>query len=285
MPSPNHAHSASTLRVMVSTAKLQQQVDTPLQGAFLALVIAGALVMLGIPAALNFGRPLALPIAMVAGAILARWFRRSMTVAAIALIVVVAIGTWSPIVPRLARPFVRNDAVNLQGVDAVFVFSNGTNSRGLVNSEGVDRLLTGIALRARRPELPLAISIVHFDERDNGVSSEADQRALIAMSPASASLITFDSVASTRDEAVRLSRHAFQQRWKRVLLITSPMHSRRACATVEALGLAVTCAVAPWRVASWPPRTARDRIVLMQRLVYETMAWAQYRVTGWAKWG
>ena len=81
------------------------------------------------------------------------------------------------------------------------------------------------------------------------------------------------------------ARRAFGQRWKRVAVVTSPMHSRRACATVEGTGLAVTCVVAPWRPAAWPARTAGDRIVVMQRLVYETLAWAQYRVSGWATWG
>ena len=184
----------------------------------------------------------------------------------------------------MARPFVRNDAVNLEAVDAVFVFSSSVNSHGLVSGEGVDRLLTGIALRARRPALPLIVSVVRSSERQNGISSLADQRALIAMVPATGPVEWIDSVSSTRDEAVRLTRKAFLQRWKRVAVVTSPMHTRRACATVEAMGLAVTCVAAPWRTVGWPARTAGDRLVLMQRLVYELLAWGQYRATGWATW-
>jgi hypothetical protein len=62
------------------------------------------------------------------------------------------------------------------------------------------------------------------------------------------------------------------------------MHTRRACATVEALGLPVTCIAAPWRVAGLPARTPGDRLLLMKRLVYESLAWVQYIVTGWASW-
>jgi hypothetical protein len=50
------------------------------------------------------------------------------------------------------------------------------------------------------------------------------------------------------------------------------------------MGLPVTCVVAPWRPAGWPPRTASDRLIVMQRLTYESLAWAQYRVSGWADW-
>ncbi len=269
---------------MISVAKLKQLAEAPLHGALLALLILATAVILGLPAALGFQRPLAMPIAFAVGALLGHWFVKPMFVVLSVMMTVVAIGIWSPIVPQVARPFVRNDAVNLDAVDAVFVFSNSVNSHGLVSGEGVDRLLTGIALRARRPALPLIVSVVRSTERQNGISSLADQRALIGLAPAAGPVEWIDSVYSTRDEAVRLTRKAFLQRWKRVAVVTSPMHTRRACATVEAMGLAVTCVAAPWRPAGWPARTASDRLVLMQRLVYEVLAWGQYRVTGWATW-
>ncbi len=269
---------------MISVAQLKQYAEAPLHGALLALLILATASLLGLPAALGFSRPLAIPAAALLGLVLGRWFVKPFFIAALVLMTVAATGIWSPLVPQIARPFVRNDPVNLETVDAVFVFSNGVNSHGLVMGEGVDRLLTGITLRARRPSLPLIVSVVRSTERRNGISSIADQRALIAMVPAAGPVQWIDSVYSTRDEAVRLTRMAFLQRWKRVAVVTSPMHTRRACATVEALGLAVTCVAAPWRPAGWPARTSSDRVLLMQRLVYEMLAWAQYRVTGWASW-
>lgn len=269
---------------MISIGRLKEYSEAPLHGGMLALVTFGAAWMLGLPSALGFERPLAIPVAIVIGLLLGRWLLKPMTWLAVTLCVVTAIGIWSTLVPRLAQPFVRNDPVNLANVDAVFVFSNSVNSRGLVNGEGLDRLLTGIALRAKRPELPLIVSRVKSTDHDPGISSSADQNALIALVPASGPVEWIDSVYSTRDEAVRLTRRAFLARWKRVAVVTSPMHSRRACATVESLGLAVTCVAAPWRPAGWPARTASDRLVLMQRLTYETLAWTQYRLSGWASW-
>ncbi|MDZ7632298.1 MAG: YdcF family protein [Gemmatimonadaceae bacterium] len=269
---------------MISVARLKQGGEAPLHGALLGLLLLATGWLIGLPNALGFERPNAIPVAFVLGAVLGRWLLKPMFIVTVTLMVCAAIGIWSPLVPELAKPFVRNDRVDLDKVDAVFVFSNAVNSHGLVSGEGVDRLLTGIALRARRPALPLLVSTVRSTDRNAGISSMADQRALISLVPASGPVEWIDSVHSTRDEAVRLTRRAFLQRWKRVAVVTSPMHTRRACATVEALGLAVTCVAAPWRPAGWPPRTAGDRIVVMQRLVYEILAWAQYRVTGWARW-
>ena len=269
---------------MPSVAQLKEFTIAPLHGAILGALILAAAWMIGVPAAFGAERTLAIPIAIAIGALLGRWFLRQLAWLALATSVIAAIGIWSPLVPGLAVPFVRNDPVNLADVDAVFVFSNGVNSRGLVTGEGIDRLLAGIALRARRPELPLIVSAVKSTDRGPGISSAADQRSLIALVPAAGPVEWIDSVYSTRDEAVRLTRRAFLARWKRVAVVTSPMHTRRACATVEAMGLAVTCVAAPWRVAGWPARTAADRLLVMQRLTYETLAWAEYRVTGWAHW-
>lgn len=250
----------------------------------LALLIVILMSVIGVLESLGLQRPLAFPVALLLGAIAGYWVLRPMLWLTIMLIVIAAIGIWSPVVPSLATRFVRNDRVNLDSVDAVFVFSAGVTTQGLLRSEALDRLLTGIEVRSRRPALPLLVSVMRSGDRQRPVSSVKDQRALIAMVPASGETEWIDSVSSTRDEAVRLTRRAFQLRWRRVLLVTSPMHSRRACATVEALGLAVTCMVAPWRVAGWPPRSAGDRMVVMQRVVYEMLAWAQYRISGWADW-
>ena len=254
-----------------------------MQGAILMLLILATGWVIGLPEAIGVNRTLAIPAMIVIGLLLGSWALRWMYIALALLMTVAAIGIWSPLVPQLAAPFVRSDAPNLANVDAVFVFSGRVTSRGLVSGEAIDRLLTGIALRAKRPELPLIVSVQRSPDRPM-LSSMPDQRSLIGLVPAAGPVEWIDSVASTRDEAVRLSRRAFQARWKRVALVTSPMHTRRACATVEAMGLAVTCVMAPWRVAGWPPRTASDRIFLMRRLLYESLAWAQYRITGWASW-
>ena len=269
---------------MVSIARVRQSAELPLQGALVALLILAGSWLIGIIDAFGVAKPVTPLVTIVIGLVLARWALRWMYVLLSVIAVVLAVSAWSPVVPSLAAPFVRNDRVDLETVDAVFVFSGSVNSRGLVAGEALDRLLTGIAMRARRPALPLVVSNVRSDNTPTSATSAADQRALIALVPAAGPVEWIDSVWSTRDEAVRLTRRAFQARWKRVAVVTSPMHTRRACATVEELGLTVTCVAAPWRPAGWPARTSRDRLRVLQRLSYETLAWAQYIVTGWASW-
>jgi uncharacterized SAM-binding protein YcdF (DUF218 family) len=46
---------------------------------------------------------------------------------------------------------------------------------------------------------------------------------------------------NTRDEALSLARICRERGWKRVIVVTSPYHSRRACAAVEHEGIPVVC--------------------------------------------
>lgn len=197
---------------MVSIARLRQSAEVPMQGALVALLILAGLWLVGVVEALGIGKPMVIPITIVVGLVLAHWVLRWMYVLLAVVLVVFAVGAWSPIVPSLAAPFVRNDRVDLDAVDAVFVFSAGVTSRGLVSGEGLDRLLTGIAIRARKPALPLVLSNVRFNEQPTAASSEADQRALVTLVSGAAPVEWVDSVQSTRDEAVRLTRRAFQAR-------------------------------------------------------------------------
>lgn len=273
-----------TFPEMTSLARFQQSAVLPLRGAGTALLILNGVWLLGLPQTLGISLINASQVAIVVGLLSGRWLLRPMYGAVLALFALIGICLLTPVARTLGAPFVRNDPVNLGAVDAVFVFSGGVNSRGLILGEALDRLLSGIALRARRPQLPLVLSIVHNRKRPGGTSSQADQRALTALSPATGGVEWIDSVATTRDEAVRLSQLAFQQRWKRVVAVTSPMHTRRACATLEAIGLTVTCVAAPSREAAWPPRNAGDRISVAQHVVYESLAWTKYRLFGWARW-
>ena len=62
-------------------------------------------------------------------------------------------------------------------------------------------------------------------------------------------------VGTTRLEAERTRDMANREGWKRIIVVTSPIHTRRACATFETVGLAVTCRPSP------------DRTLALDRLV------------------
>jgi uncharacterized SAM-binding protein YcdF (DUF218 family) len=169
--------------------------------------------------------------------------------AAVALLLVVA---WTPLGPALLGTCVRRDlppapaAVDVpRDVDAVAVLSADVQSDGLVANRGVDRLLAGAAW-SRVLRRPLVLSVIRL--RAGDVSSEADQRRVAALAGIGAADLFFvDSVHVTRDEAVRAAALARVRGWRRVLVVTSPSHSRRACAAFERAGLRVTCAPAESR--------------------------------------
>ena len=64
-------------------------------------------------------------------------------------------------------------------------------------------------------------------------------------------------------------------------VVTSPLHSRRACATFEAVGFKVVCAPAGSREYVVPGALApEDRLATFPRLIYEKFAAATYKSNG-----
>ena len=163
------------------------------------------------------------------------------------------------------------------------MLSSGVGEAGLVQGDGVDRLLAGAAL-AQRTGRPLVVSVIH-PRRLEAVSSLADQRRIAALAGLGDRLWTVDSVHTTHDEAVRMAALARAQGWRRVALVTSPTHTRRACATFERAGLAVVCTPALARDATWggpaPLRSPGDRLRATRLWLHEVVGWLTYRARGW----
>lgn len=182
----------------------------------------------------------------------------------------------------LARRLVRDEPVDVARVDAIVVYSGASTRDGLLSGEALDRLLHAYALRARRPALPVLTSTVRQPRRD-ARGTAGDQRALARLADGAPPVIV-PEVHSTYDESLAFADTARARGWRRVIVVTSPFHTRRACATLARRGLAVTCVAAPWRLASLPPRTPGERLLVLRRALYEGAAWVQYRAGGWAHW-
>jgi uncharacterized SAM-binding protein YcdF (DUF218 family) len=184
--------------------------------------------------------------------------------------------------PLVASVLARDAARDAAGADAVFVLSSAVTDGGLVTGQGPERLLHGIRL-AREAGLPLVASVVRSDR--GATSSAADQRALAALGGVDARLELVDSVGSTRDEAVRVAALARARGWRRLAVVTSPLHARRACAAVARAGVAVRCAPAPSRELSLgdpdPLSGTEERTRAFELWAYETVATWLYRARGW----
>jgi uncharacterized SAM-binding protein YcdF (DUF218 family) len=114
------------------------------------------------------------------------------------------------------------------------------------------------------------------------VSDSADLQSIVAFAGAATRVIFVDSVVTTRTEATRTAAIARANRWSTVAVVTSPMHTRRACATFEAVGLRVVCVPAAVRESGlYPGANAEDRLRAFRSWLYEMFASSSYKSRGW----
>jgi uncharacterized SAM-binding protein YcdF (DUF218 family) len=160
----------------------------------------------------------------------------------------------------------------------------GVTSDGMMRSETLDRLLTGLSL-ARRGLAPVVL--VSRESRTLGgkdVSDSVDQEAVVELMGNGARVIFVDSVLTTRTEAILMRNIARPNRWQMLAVVTSPMHTRRACATFEAIGFKVVCVPAAVRGSGLDASAnAEDRLRAFRAWLYETFATASYKSRGWIR--
>lgn len=197
--------------------------------------------------------------------------------------------SYTPLVPPLVAPFVRRDAVSgvtaadaVSAADAVVVLSGSVTSEGRVTGAALERLISGFQ-QARRFGIPVvALSVVGDDADPSVENSERDQRELAQLMAPDLELRFVKNVHSTRDEALAFAAMARTHGWRRVVLVTSPLHSRRACAAVEHAGLPVRCVPAASReyALSRLDRPENRRLAFAD-VVYESAAAVLYTIRGW----
>jgi uncharacterized SAM-binding protein YcdF (DUF218 family) len=188
---------------------------------------------------------------------------------------------YTPIMSRVAPAWVRSDPIPANA-DAIVVLSGGVLSDSALNVEGTERLLSGLELFQRGVAPRLFTTHVKNEFPDGFRSSTPDQARLIGLAGATAAWTVLDSVHTTHDEAVRATAK-LPEGARRIVLVTSPMHTRRACATFEMAGLKVACHPARGRYAStWRPLGPRDRLAAFADYLYERLGMIKYRWSHWA---
>jgi uncharacterized SAM-binding protein YcdF (DUF218 family) len=158
--------------------------------------------------------------------------------------------------------------------------SAGTTPDGLLMPEPLDRLLTGLSLM--RDSLAPVLVVTEPRQSNRPVSAAPDQARVRALVARPFPMLMVDSVHTTHDEAVNAWKLLRPRGATRVAVVTSPLHTRRACATFEEVGFAVTCVPAVSRVYSVDAADdGSDRLALFREWLYERAAWAEYRARGW----
>ena len=222
-------------------------------------------------------------VTLVAGALIATTrFGSVLWLALVSLSLVVLIVCYTPVMLAPAKQFVRSDG-NTSQVDAVVVLSGSMTEDGLITREPIVRLLSGIAEARKLHVRTLAMSVISEQTGSRGViSSERDQRALVAQYAPDLELLLVRDVHSTHDEALQFVALGRTHRWQRIAVVTSPTHTKRACKTFETLGIAVTCRPSDSREYSLRYLGgAHSRLNVFRDVMYETLATMLYRSRGW----
>jgi uncharacterized SAM-binding protein YcdF (DUF218 family) len=255
-----------------------------LSGAVIGALTWAGLEELGFWAALKselYAGPLA--IAIVIGAIMGFFpaLRRALQGLACITVLGLVVVSYTPLAGMLARGLVRADAATGK-MDAVVVLSGGVTGDNAMSTQTLDRLLKGAETVREGGAPALVVSRETFAKGGRKVTDAEDEASVLALLGLTVPVYFIDSATSTHDEAMRLK--ALQQRrpWRRIGLVTSPLHSRRACATFEKAGFVVTCI--PSASRDRPVRnldTPKERLQAFHGWFYEMAGTTNYRMKGW----
>ena len=253
-----------------------------LAGAVLGTLCAVSAHVLGVQQLLR--RPelvLYIPAALVGAILGATRLRPVLWIGAGVIALLCIVIAYTPIVSPLAQPLIRRDSIPAR-VDAIAVLSGGFTPDGMMRSATLDRLLSGLGL-ARRGLAPVVL--VSRERKDFGgapISDSADLARVTSLAGEANTTMFVDSVTITRTEALRMRAIARAKGWKTLAVVTSPLHTRRACATFEAVGFQVVCVPAAVRESGlYPGSIAEDRLRTFRSWLYETFATDSYRRRGW----
>ncbi|MGI8507695.1 MAG: YdcF family protein [Gemmatimonadaceae bacterium] len=248
-------------------------------GAVLGVVASFALsdlVIVGITPTRVLGCALG---AIIGAIVYVKWRRAAWTllVAALAAWCVVA---FTPLSRTVSAGLVRSDPIP-SSVDAVVVLSGSVTDDGMLGREALDRLLRGMELVRAGKSSTIVITQPHPLE-DSTVTTDADQRRLIALLPTAPRVVVIDRVVSTRTEALGAARQLPPSGTRVIALVTSPLHTRRACRVFEHVGYTVVCVPSQSRdIALRTLSTAGDRVAAFQMAIYERLAFAMYSYRAW----
>jgi uncharacterized SAM-binding protein YcdF (DUF218 family) len=200
------------------------------------------------------------------------------------LIAVYLVLAFTPVIDGPAERWVRDDPKPSQPLDAVVVLSGWVKPDSALEAVAVERLLTGLELVKAGLAPRLVTTRVVSTDGGIRVVSDDDQRRFVRLVGLESAWTEVDSVGNTHDEATRSAALLFPVGGKRIAVVTSPMHTRRACAVFEGVGFEVHCVAAREMVAvTRHPATPGDRLAAFRDYLYERLGMVKYRAKGWVK--
>lgn len=204
------------------------------------------------------------------------------------LLAYILIGYFGVAVPACLNMVLREEPVK---ADAVIVLSSGVSADNKLSPRAVQRLLKGMELVKSGYSENLVLTRIGQE----GGSGEPDQDRILGLMTPAPKLYRIGQVLNTHDEAVQMAELAAKKGWKKILLVTSAMHSRRSKLVFQKAGLDVVAvpseerefqieegAVLGGAVRGTPPLSSfEDRIYAFHQWIHEEVGIVVYRARGW----
>ncbi|HNY28536.1 MAG TPA: YdcF family protein [Candidatus Sumerlaeota bacterium] len=206
------------------------------------------------------------------------WFRRLFLTGAIACALVFSFVALTPVSSTLAAQLIRTDPL-VAPCDALVVLSSSVTLDGRLTERALDRHLSGLEY-FRQGWAPV---LIRTTLPENAPSGDDDARELARLLGRDVPMYFVGPALTTRQEALAVRRLCEEKGWSRILLVTSPTHSRRAAATFEKTGLTVVsqpCVDRKFALGHLTNPTLRLRV--FYNWLYETFARLKYQRKGWA---
>jgi len=225
--------------------------------------------------------PLVAAAAVLYGLLWGTRLRPVLSAAAVALALLwIAVG-FTPFVAWLGDGLPRRDPP--AAADAVFVSASNLQLDGEPTATALARLLRGIELvgEGRVSRIVLAELRPPKPSYVPAARTELDRLGLRA------EIVTVGPVGNTHDEAVAVAALVRERGWTRIILATSPTHSRRAAATLEHEGVSVLsspCLETYFDLENldrW--ETIDDRFHAFGSIAHERLGLLVYRWRGWIR--
>ena len=221
-------------------------------------------------------------VALLAGALLAPTRgARVLWIAAITACALLLLVMFTPLVERPAMSLLRADADGAPS-DAIVVYSAGFTDAGHINDIALTRLVSALD-DARTLGVPhIVVSEQIRTVRGRAISTVSDQRRIAELLGGGVTVHVVTDVVNTHDESLAFAAYARTRGWANLRAVTSPLHARRACETLEATGMQVMCAPATSRdVAIANIDSPGARLIALRAALHEAIGLVVYRWRGW----
>ncbi len=201
-----------------------------------------------------------------------------MAIAAASLAVLWLAVCFTPLSAWLAQGLVRRDT--LQSADAVYVLASNVQRDDEPAPGAASRLWRAMELLAQGRTTRLVLSEIP----PPAGRYEPLARAWLSTFQLDRELIVIGPIENTRQEALGVGALCRARGFERLLVVTSPTHTLRACAAFECVGLSVVCVPAietQFDLENLPKPT--DRVRAFGPVIHERLGLFVYRRRGWIR--